>query len=310
MRMPKMRVWVSGLVLASVVGIAGAQGRMTVKAEKTDRVPVAAAPTASTMSQGMTQQKLLELVRVSPTLAKVVAVDPSLLSDAEYVQKNNPDLAQFLTEHPEVARNPGYYLFSDLREEGQQRYQVMTPKTGFEEPRREERSELEGIANDVAPVVAFAVFLLGVFWLLKLVLENRRWGKIFGIQSSVHGQLIEKFGSSQELLTYMGTDAGKRFLEAAPIATEFDQKRLPNVVSRVLTSVQVGAVLVMLGVGFLLLRNAVRGPQEHSAMLVLGMLLLMPGLGFILSAGVTWLVAKRLGLMPEDGALSAMRERL
>ncbi len=304
--MPKMRVWLSGLVLASVVSVAGAQRHVADSAAK-----VQIAPAVSTMSQGMTQQKLLELVRVSPTLAKVVAVDPSLLSDAEYVQKNNPDLAQFLTEHPEVARNPGYYLFSDLREDGQQRYQVMTPKTGFVEPRREERSELEGIANDVAPVVAFAAFLLAVFWLLKLVLENRRWGKIFGIQSSVHGQLIEKFGSSQELLTYMGTEAGKRFLEAAPIATEFDQKRLPNVVSRVLTSVQVGAVLVMLGVGLILLKNAVRSAQEHNAMLVLGMLLLMPGLGFILSAGMTWVVAKRLGLMPDDGVLNAnMRERL
>jgi hypothetical protein len=34
-------------------------------------------------------------------------------------------------------------------------------------------------------------------------------------------------------------------------------------------------------------------------MLIVGTLLLMPGLGFILSAGVTWVLAKRLGLMPE-----------
>jgi len=305
MRMPKMRVWLIGLVLASVVGVAGAQGRMTLKVEKIDHAPTTAVSVA--MSPGMTQQKLLELVRVSPTLAKVVAEDPSLLSDTEYVQKNNPDLAKFLTEHPEVTRNPGYYLFSDLREEGQQRYQVMTPKTGFDEPRHEERSELDALANDAAPIVAFGAFLLAVFWLLRLVLENRRWGKIFGMQSSVHSQLIEKFGTSEELLTYMGTEAGKRFLEAAPIVTEFDQKRLPNVVSRVLTSVQVGAVLVMLGTGFILLKNAVRGPQEHNVMLVLGMLMLMPGLGFILSAGVTWLVATRLGLLPDE---TSVQERL
>jgi hypothetical protein len=34
-------------------------------------------------------------------------------------------------------------------------------------------------------------------------------------------------------------------------------------------------------------------------MLVLGTLVLMPGLGFIISAGVTWVLAGRLGLMPE-----------
>ena len=34
-------------------------------------------------------------------------------------------------------------------------------------------------------------------------------------------------------------------------------------------------------------------------MTVLGTLVLMPGIGFILSAGVTWVLAHRLGLMPE-----------
>jgi hypothetical protein len=34
-------------------------------------------------------------------------------------------------------------------------------------------------------------------------------------------------------------------------------------------------------------------------MLVFGTLALMPGLGFIISAGVTWVLAGRLGLMPE-----------
>jgi hypothetical protein len=33
-------------------------------------------------------------------------------------------------------------------------------------------------------------------------------------------------------------------------------------------------------------------------MLVFGTLALMPGLGFIISAGVTWVLAGRLGLMP------------
>ena len=305
MRMPRIRIGLGVLMLAGVAMMAGAQGRATLKTASVTAAPVV------TISQGATQQKLLEMVRVSPTLAKVVAIDPSLLGDAEYVQKNNPDLAQFLVEHPEVVRNPGYYLFSDLREEGQQRYQVMSPKTGFDGPRREERPELEGIANDVAPVVAFAVFLLAVFWLMRLLLENRRWGKIFGIQSAVHEQLIAKFGSSQELLTYMGTEAGKRFLEAAPIATVRDQKRLPNVVSRVLTSVQVGVVMSMLGVALVLLRHAVRGYDGGRAMMALGVIVLMPGIGFILSAGVTWVVARRLGLMPEDAASGVnMQERL
>jgi hypothetical protein len=67
-------------------------------------------------------------------------------------------------------------------------------------------------------------------------------------------------------------------------------------VARVLTPVQIGIVMVLLGIGFLLLRHA--EPDMNTPMLVLGTLILMPGIGFIISAGITWLLASRLGLMP------------
>jgi hypothetical protein len=35
-------------------------------------------------------------------------------------------------------------------------------------------------------------------------------------------------------------------------------------------------------------------------MLVTGTVVLMPGIGFILSAGITWVLAGRLGLIPES----------
>ncbi len=39
-----------------------------------------------------------------------------------------------------------------------------------------------------------------------------------------------------------------------------------------------------------------------SPMLLMGTVVLMPGIGFILSAGITWLLAARLGLMPDAAA--------
>ena len=35
-------------------------------------------------------------------------------------------------------------------------------------------------------------------------------------------------------------------------------------------------------------------------MLVFGTVVLMPGIGFIISAGITWVLAARLGLMPDS----------
>src|SRR5215467_14876206 len=60
------------------------------------------------------QDQLLQLLRVTPTLAEVVAHDPSLLSNTEYVSRTNPQLERFLQAHSEIADNPDFYLFNNL----------------------------------------------------------------------------------------------------------------------------------------------------------------------------------------------------
>jgi hypothetical protein len=151
-------------------------------------------------------------------------------------------------------------------------------------------------------LLAFACFLGAIVWLIRQFLENRRWSRIFKLQSEVHGRLIDKFSSSQELAQYMETEAGKRFLEAAPISAGIEpEQRVPNAVARVLTPLQIGIVLVLLGIGLLLLRHAATDTQVP--MLILGTVALMPGIGFIISAGVTWVLAARLGLMPPSPAV-------
>jgi hypothetical protein len=244
------------------------------------------------------QEELIRLLRLSPTLTSVVARDPSLLSDADYVAKNNPQLAQFLQTHPEIALNPSFYLFSHLGEPGKPD-QALEREVWPDLPEnRGEASFSERIEGDLAPMLVFLSIAGMLVWLTRLFVENRRWGRIFKLQSEVHGRLIERFGSNQELLTYMETEAGKRFLEASPIPIEFEaQQRMPGAVARVLTPIQIGIVLILLGAGFFLLRNTHH--DMHIPMLVLGTLFLMPGIGFILSAGVTWILAGRLGMMPE-----------
>jgi hypothetical protein len=45
-------------------------------------------------------------------------------------------------------------------------------------------------------------------------------------------------------------------------------------------------------------------------MLIFGVVALMPGLGFIISAGVTWVLAARLGLMPTPSAIANSKSSL
>jgi hypothetical protein len=246
------------------------------------------------------QDQFLQELRLSPTLAEVVARDPSLLSNAEYVNRNNPELGQFLQSHPEIAKNPDFYLFNNLHGEHEPPSETLERKLWPQMSRQESSGIDSALVNDGIPFLVFLCMLGALLWLTHVLLENRRWNRIFKLQTDVHGRLIERFGTSQEVLTYMGTDAGKRFLEATPIAVGFERSQpVPSPVARVLTPLQIGVVMTLLGVGLLSLRHSV--PDGSTALLVIGMVILMPGFGFIISAGITWGLARHLGLMPESG---------
>lgn len=245
------------------------------------------------------QDELLRRVRVSPTLAEVVARDPSLLADTEYVNRMNPELGHFLQAHPQIAHNPDFYLFNNLHGGREDPAEVLERKLWPDMATRQTPQIERELISDGLPFLVFLCILGALLWLIHLLIENRRWGRIFKLQSDVHGRLIERFGTSQEVLTYMSTEAGKRFLEATPIAVGMERREaVPSSVARVLTPLQIGVVMTLLGVGLLLLRHSL--PDAAAALLVLGTVVLMPGLGFIISAGITWFLAQRLGLMPKS----------
>jgi hypothetical protein len=151
--------------------------------------------------------------------------------------------------------------------------------------------------EQIMPFIVFVVFMGSLIWLIRILLENRRWGRVFRLQSEVHAKLIDRFANNQELLHYMETEPGKRFLEAAPIPVAVDHdQRLPGGIARVLGPLQLGIVLTLLGVGLLMLRYSL--PDIADGLLVFGVVALMPGIGFIISAIITWQISTRLGLMP------------
>jgi len=278
-----------------------------------------AAPVPNERDVAEMQSELIHLLRLSPTLTTVVSHDPSLLSNQDYVAKNNPQLASFLTAHPEVARNPEFYLFSHLKHEDGQPDEALERAVWPDVYRSQNQpSSLDRFWDGFIPLIAFAIALAAILWLARVFIENRRWNRIFKMQSDVHGRLIEKFTNNQELATYMETEAGRKFLEAAPIPVEFEQKqRVPSSVARILTPLQAGIVMVLLGIGLLSLQGA--GRDTQTPMRILGTLVLAPGIGFIISAGVSWFLAWRLGWMPETaqsrsesptGATSVFKDRL
>ena len=246
------------------------------------------------------REQLLSLLRMSPTLTEVIASDPTLLANQDYVTRNNPELEKFLQIHPEVVRNPDFYLFANLPPGPGRRSERLMRKTWTDQfHNQQDNGASAEFMRNIGPFFALVTVLGTLIWLIRILLENRRWGRIFTMQTSVHGKLIERFGNNEELLSYMNTEAGRRFLEAAPIPIGFEpDRRVPAALSRVLVPLQIGVVLTLLGIGLLALRHSL--PEISSSLLVFGIVVLMPGLGFIISAGITWLLAARLGLMPHS----------
>ena len=84
---------------------------------RTAETPAAAAPAPLAASQlsgetnaDQTRDRLRELLdRHPPSLRDVLRLDPTLLTNADYLAPY-PELAGFLAAHPEVAHNPAYYV--------------------------------------------------------------------------------------------------------------------------------------------------------------------------------------------------------
>jgi hypothetical protein len=256
----------------------------------------AAVPTPEELA-GVREQ-LVSLVRMTPTLEHAVEVDPSLLADQDYVSRTNPQLAQFLTQHPEVARNPDFYLFAEMDRQGD-RYTPPLRRAGA--PRDLGSAELHReYIQDFLGVFAFLGGTGALLWLIRILLENRRWSRVFRQQTEIHSKLIDRFATNQELLEYMSTEAGRRFLEASPIPIDPDRSHaLPGGVARILGPVQFGIVFSLLGFGLLLF---------HPLFMV-GVIAMMLGLGFILSAIVSWRISARLGLLPNQETPPAAENR-
>lgn len=261
------------------------------KSAAVQKKPSPAAGAQESKDPEAVRSELFELLRLSPKLTTVIAADPTLLADEAYVSRNNPELADFLRSHPEVVRNPEFYLF-------------FPPLPGKGRPWQNLEAhawpELQGfggpppVVAGMEKVIAFLVFvqILGaLLWIFRIVLENNKWNRLSKMQNEFYSKLLDKCSTNEELLASFRTSAGKPLFDLAAIET-----RTASPVSRVFLPLQFGIVLTVAGAGFLSFLYSRAG--DARLFLGLGTLVLMPGIGLIISAVVSYLLARHLGLLP------------
>jgi hypothetical protein len=264
-----------------------APGRSSGRPVPAEQTQAASAPVMITddANAEQTRERLNQLFqRYPPALGRVLKLDPSLLGDQRYLA-TYPALAAFLSQHPEIAHNPGYFL-----------ERINVPNYTSMDPQMERRQQLNDLIGGFAMFMVFLVVTGVLVWLIRLVVTNRRWTRLSKVQFEVHSKLLDRFTSSDELLAYVQTPAGRKFLESAPIPLQDEAPSMGAPLSRILWSVQAGVVLAIAGLGVLYVKTGFIDEAAQFFMVV-GVVTLALGAGFILSAVAAYVLSRRLGLL-------------
>jgi hypothetical protein len=264
------------LLLGAVVP---AHGQERAPAPQTPQVVI------DSVDAGQARDDFRELLnRHPPSLGRVLKLDPSLMTNEAYLA-SYPAVAAFLKQHPEIARSPSYFLDFVQVTQGEWRQ----PSDGV----RLWENMLQGLTI----FGVFAIILGTVIWLVRTVIEQRRWSRQTKVQTDVHTKLFDRLSSNEDLLAYIQTPAGRRFLEAAPLALSSTPSRpIGAPVSRILWSVQIGIVIVAAALGVLFVSGRVidEVAQPLFAIAAVGIAL---GIGFVASSAVAYVLSRNMGLL-------------
>ena len=231
-----------------------------------------------------TREELRQLLQQHPpSVGTVLRSDPSLAAP-EYLAPY-PALVEFIQRHPEVTRNPAYF-FGTPDGRDFQRFQPQDRSVEMFD------TVMEGF---VTLLIAGAI--IGVFtWLIRFFVDHRRWLRVSRTQADVHTKLLDRFSNNEDLMAYIQTPAGRRFLESAPIALDEKPRSIGAPMSRILWSMQAGVVLASLGVGFFMAQT--RFPDDMGdGFYIMGMLVAWLGIGFGVSAVLAYIISSRFGLV-------------
>jgi len=265
------------LILTLMAALAGG---VSAQPATTTTAPAPAPPLEEAQTRQQVREQFTRLLSQHPSeVAPLVTIDPTLLSNDPFLARY-PELAQYVAAHPEIRRNPHYFV-----------QELPNPLYGRQRSAWQEAVEAIGVGF----VITLIAFILT--WLVRTLIEQRRWSRLSRTQAEVHNKILDRFGSTEELLAYVKTPAGSKFLESAPIPLHVESAGPSAPMTRVLWSIQIGMIVAAGGLGMLLVSG--RFDRETAqGFFAMGTIAACIGGGFILSAIVSAALSRRLGAKP------------
>ncbi len=142
-------------------------------------------------------------------------------------------------------------------------------------------------AGVLVPVALFAM----IGFISWVIISSIYRFRVARIQATAQIKLLERFSSAESLLAYGETSGGQQFMKS--LVEERQSARSPY--KNILSSVQAGIILIVFGLALLFLHHS--GVTPEDAVIVFGTVPVALGIGFLLSAGATFALSTRFGLL-------------
>ena len=218
------------------------------------------------------------------------AAPRSVAAHERAVHGDLPGLAAFVARHPEVARNPAYFFGTEH-------------VRSWEDygPRAEAVRVWRDVINGVQIFSIFAVVTGTLIWLVKMLVDHRRWLRQSKVQTEVHTKLLDRF-TTQRRPARLHPVAGRQAVPrvgAHHARADAQPRHVGAPFGRIFWSVQAGAVLLLTGLGLQFVGQRQQWEEIGQPLSSMGILVVAIGLGFLISAAASYFLSRRLGLLPD-----------
>ena len=152
----------------------------------------------------------------------------------------------------------------------------------------------------VAIPIVLVSFMTGLYFIVAAGFSGRKASALIRSRADLQTKLLDRLGSGREVVEFCQTEGGKQFIEALSMGTVDSPTSKGSPTERILGSVQKGIILTLLGLGFLLLAERFQRDDPGDVFMVIGTVGLSLGIGFLLSAGVSYRLSRSMGLLTKS----------
>jgi len=128
-----------------------------------------------------------------------------------------------------------------------------------------------------------------VGWIIKNYYAHKRFMKVLELKAEMNARLLDRLGTDPGALEVLKSDVQQRMFE---VSLPELAPRMPAAQARMLTSAQIGLVLLSLGWGLLYIRPFFTLGDAPEVLLVFGTMGVALGIGAMLSAVAAFLATK------------------